>query len=94
MKIRNFVFASVGAASLALVLSACGEPVANSNGANNKMANLTPANTSTPMNTVPANTTPGNMSNGGNHGNTTNMSNVKPANGNMNANGPKPAPTK
>ena len=46
MKIRNLVFATAGAASLALVLSACNEPAGN-NSANNK-----PVNLSTPNNAV------------------------------------------
>ncbi len=88
MKIRNFVFATVGAASLALVLSACGEAPATNN-ANNK-----PMNTSTPMNTAtPANLTP--VTNA-NHGNTNApMMNTKPIENKpmMNTNA-KPAPTK
>ncbi len=89
MKIRNFVFATVGAASLALVLSACGEPTPANNG-NTKPANLTPANTSTPANITPINTAPSNA----NHGNSAPV-NTKPIeNKPMNTNAPKPAPTK
>lgn len=82
MKIRNLVFATAGAASLALVLSACGEPAAN-NSANNK-----PVNLSTPVNTVtPANLTPPTNTNA-NHGNTPVMNTKpidnKPMNTNMN----------
>ncbi len=67
MKIRNLVLATAGAASLALVLSACSEPVAN-NSANNKPS--TPASTPMPVNTA----TPAPV-NGGNN------ANVKPING-------------
>lgn len=82
MKIRNLVLATAGAASLALVLSACSEPAAN-NSANNKPS--TPASTPMPVNTAtPANLTP---ANGGN-------ANTKPINGgntnhNANANAKK-----
>jgi PBP1b-binding outer membrane lipoprotein LpoB len=92
MKIRNFVFATVGAASLALVLSACGEAPATNN-ANNKPVNTMPINTSTPINTMPINTATSNS----NHGNTTTAPiNTKPIdNKPMNTtNAPKPAPTK
>jgi len=90
MKIRNFVFATVGAASLALVLSACGEPTP-ANNANTKPVNTAPpVNTSTPANLTPANT----PSNTVKPSNTTAPTNtVKPANLTP-ANGAKPAPTK
>jgi hypothetical protein len=89
MKIRNLVFATAGAASLALVLSACGEPAANNS--NMKPVNTMPVNTSTPMNTAPMNTAPSNMTNA-NHGNTTTApmnSNTKPMNSNTNMATPK-----
>ena len=73
MKIRNLVFATAGAASLALALSACNEPTGN-NSANNKPVNLsTPANTVTPANLTPANTNAN-----ANHGTNTAPMNTKP----------------
>lgn len=92
MKIKNFTIATVGAASLALALSACSET--GGNNANN--ANIKPINTSTP---APVNTaTPAPMNtntNGGNanHNSAPMNSNTKPMNTNMNSNA-KPAPTK
>lgn len=82
MKIRNLVFATAGAATLALALSACSEPAAN-NSANNKPANLaTPANTATPMNiATPSNTNTGN----GNVNKPANLTNANMKNTNANA---------
>ena len=88
MKIRNFVFATAGAASLALVLSACGEPAANNS--NIKPVNTMPVNTApvntTPVNTTPVNTTPVNSNT--NHATNTNAPSnskmeTKPTNTNM-----------